>query len=72
MLELRRVSLGQETATDEEVTTTPIFVERGYVAIPTRDMQEFARSQLTTFAGGFVVGMAAGALFGNLLARRSR
>jgi len=76
MLQLRRS--GRALADDgpavspDDVTTTPIFVRRGFVAVPTPDVQEYVRSQALTFAGGFVVGMGIGALFGNLLTRRAR
>lgn len=71
MLEMRRVSLGQ-AAEDEDVTTTPILVQRGFVAVPTPDVEAYVHSQFITFAGGFVIGMSAGAIFGNLFARRRR
>jgi len=72
MLELHRVSLGADPSPEEDVTTTPLTKQRGYVAIPTPDMQEYVRSQAVTFGVGFVVGMTIGALFGNLLERRNR
>lgn len=69
MLELRSLSLGQPVPADE-ITTTPIVSRRGYVAVPTRDVESYVRSQFVTFAAGFVVGMSIGALAGNLLQRR--
>lgn len=62
-------TFGQEVP-EEEVTSTPLLVQRGFVAVPTPDLQEYMRSQFMTAAAGFVIGMTVGALFGNLLARR--
>ncbi len=69
MLELRRISLADNGVIEEEVTTTPLIARRGFVAIPTPDVEAYVRSQFLTFAAGFVVGMSAGALLGNLFAR---
>lgn len=71
MLELRRVGLGQE-APEGEITTTPILVQRGFVAVPTPDVQEYVRSQALTFGAGVVLGISIGAIFGNLLTRKQR
>lgn len=64
MLELRRAGLGQE-APEGDVTSTPILVQRGFVAVPTPDVQEYVRSQALTFGAGV-------AIFGNLLTRKQR
>lgn len=72
MLELRRRrSLGDETVSDEEVTTVPLVVNRGFIAVPTQDVQAYTQSQFVTFGAGFAIGMTVGALFGNLLSRRT-
>lgn len=71
MLELRRVSLGAHTP-EADLTTTPILVRRGYVAVPSPDMREYVRSQAVTFGLGLFVGMTIGAMFGNLFERRAR
>lgn len=71
MLELRRSGLAEE-APEDDVSSTPILVTRGFVAVPTPDVQEYVRSQALTFSAGFVVGMGIGALFGNLLTRKNR
>lgn len=74
MLELRRVSLADPesdpTVPDEEVTHIPLVVNRGYVAIPTADVREYTKATALTFGAGVVVGMAVGAAFGNLLAKK--
>ena len=49
----------------------PVDKRRGWVAVPTFDMRQYVQAQLLTFAGGFVVGMGIGAVFGNLLAGKS-
>ncbi len=69
MLELRPVSLAQ-TVPEEEVTTVPIVTRRGYVAVPTGDVESYVRAQFLTFAAGFVVGMGIGAVAGNIFQRR--
>ena len=71
MLELRRTNLSADVDPDD-LTTTPILSHRGFVAVPTPDVQEYVRSQFLTFAAGFVVGMGAGAIFGNLFSRSRR
>ena len=69
MLHLRRAGFA-DGAAPGDVTTTPLLVQRGFVAVPTPDVQEYVKSQALTFAAGFVVGMGIGALFGNLITRR--
>lgn len=70
MLELRRVDLGQDDVPEGEITTAPIIQQRGFIAVPTGDVENYVRSQFVTFAAGFVLGMAGGALVGNLFAKR--
>lgn len=70
-LDRRLRGLADEPPTEEDVTATPLVVSRGYVAVPTPDVQQFVRSQAVTFGAGFVLGMVAGAIFGNLLKGRT-
>ena len=69
MIELHRVGLSQPG--EGEVTTIPLIESRGFVAVPTLDVQNYVRAQFITFGTGFVVGMAAGALLGNLFKGRA-
>lgn len=74
MLELRRVSLAapdsEPDVTEEDVTHYPLVFKRGYVAVPTNDVQQYAKATAITFGAGVVIGMAVGAAFGNLLAKK--
>jgi hypothetical protein len=47
---------------------TPIDRQRGWVAVPTYDMRQYAQTQVITMAVGFGIGLTVGALFGNILA----
>lgn len=49
----------------------PVGKQRGWVAVPTYDMRQYVQTQFLTFAGGFVVGMGVGAVFGNLMAGKN-
>ena len=42
--------------------------QRGWVAVPTYDMRQYAQTQVMTVAVGFGIGLTDGARFGNVLA----
>jgi hypothetical protein len=74
MIEVR--GLGQEVpervgGEDVERPTLPgtLFVQRGYVAVPTPDVRAFVQDQAITFGIGFAIGLTIGAMFGNVLAK---
>lgn len=54
----------------DDASVLALMRGRGFVAIPTLDVQRYVQAQLVTVAVGFGIGVGVGALFGNVLRDR--